>query len=303
MYIETPGRRRRRHVNTSRRQMWESANKDRIEERAERVRLGVPLTEGVPWVRVREVAKDLALEAAKPTADPEVVRGAMKAIETMLGNAPAPLDSFDDHPEWDGLELEVAIVSRQAYTDAMLELGAHQTETLAVPKDLPDDERTRALVEGSEKINGTMLAFVALAVKRVHGLADLDGQAVRMPEGDQLTEEELKTLRSAGLMEPLFAIARATQELDPLELGRFGQPQESTSTHRNGTAESAPSSSSVAADAERTRGSHGSPSPLTDPSTSARSGDSGASPGSGGRNSATGRATAGRSTSEGAAPS
>ena len=79
----------------------------------------------------------------------------------LLGNAPAPLDSFDDHPEWDGLELEVAIVSRQAYTDAMLELGAHQTETLAVPKDLPDDERTRALVEGWTAVNTDPTDFSA----------------------------------------------------------------------------------------------------------------------------------------------
>lgn len=202
-------------------------------ERAKKVRedAGAYLDEASRWDRVRESVKAAGSEAAGRTPDNNTVRRHLAAALAVVQPLPEPGRELATPDGWDGVEVTLRVVSQLRYS--ILD------RPIAMAADLEEGSRERdeAMLEASR-------AFVAATVAEVKGLKKRGGEDLVI-KGDPLDADALRVLEVAGLLLPLFNVAKGAQSIDPFSRAAFGSAPPSTS----------PSSSSTAPDAPRGTGS------------------------------------------------
>lgn len=151
-------------------------------------------------------------------------------------SGPGPLEDsgpYDGDASLDGVLVALRVVPYASLQEIELEIVGER----------PTEDR-RAIVQADLRLRAVMRELVAAAVVRVEGLED-DAGPCTMPARESLSQDELDALETAGLLLPLFSVARAYQYLTGERRKNFGGPRPSTS----GTS-SAPTARPISATSE-----------------------------------------------------
>lgn len=159
------------------------------------------------------------LREAHQASSEAVKRDLAQRAESGAPDDDAPkVPEWVDRPELDGITIRVKAVAHADYLGCVLRV-ADAARGL-------DGSNLKAMLSASTDLATAMGDFVALAVAEVCGLEDESGAYAL--GGESLSDDDVKTLGSCGLLGDVYAAAKFMQELTPSEKKTCGLLQQQT---------------------------------------------------------------------------